>query len=112
MITRREPDRQKQLFPEGPFFASRQLSLPNFQVQSKEHFVVVLQVPNEPSQRAREPLNECGHRHNLLVSGQIRVPANVDDFQIILTVQVLLANLLDILYSQLRFQRGSVYVQT
>src|ERR1700690_3365210 len=37
--------------------------------------------------------------------------ANVNDFQVIPTIQVLLTNLLDILYSQRRFQRGSVYVQ-
>jgi hypothetical protein len=110
LITGDEPDRQKQLFPEGPFFAFRQLSLPNFQVQSKEYFVQVRQVPDEPSQRAREPFNESGHRHNLLVSGQIRLLANVDDFQVIPTIQVLLTNLFDILYSQIRFQRGSVDV--
>jgi hypothetical protein len=100
------------LFPEGPFPAFRQQSLPYFQVQSEEHFVLVRQVPYEPSQRAREPFDERGHRHNLLVSGQIRVPANVDDFQVTPTIQVLLTNLLDIPYSQRRFQRGSVYVQT
>ncbi|MGA8765764.1 MAG: hypothetical protein WB559_02000 [Candidatus Acidiferrales bacterium] len=62
---------------------------------------MVRQVPNEPSQRTREPFNERGHRHNLLVSGQIRLQANVDNFQVIPTIQVLLTNLLDILYSQL-----------
>jgi hypothetical protein len=111
-MTGGEPDRQKQLSPEGLFFAFRQLSLPYFQVQSEEYFVLVRQVPNEPSQREREPFNERGHRHNLLVSGQIRLLANVDDFQVIPTIQVLLTKLLDILYSQRRFQRGSVYVQT
>src|ERR1700693_534159 len=49
LITGGESDRQKQLFPEGPLFAFRQLSLPYFQVQSEEHFVLVRQVPDEPS---------------------------------------------------------------
>jgi hypothetical protein len=112
LITEGEPERQKQLFPEGPFSAFRQLLLPHFQVQSEEYFFQVRQVPNEPSQREREPFNERGHRHNLFVSGQIRLLVNVDDFQVIPTIQVLLTNLLDILYSQRRFQRGSAYVQT
>ena len=60
----------------------------------------------------REPFDERGHRHNLLVSGQIRLLVNVDDFQVIPTLQVLLAHPLDILDSQLRFQRGSADVQT
>jgi hypothetical protein len=46
---------------------------------------LVRHIPNEPSQREREPLNERGHRHNLLVSGQIRLLVNVDDFQVIPT---------------------------
>src|SRR6202521_4994339 len=95
-----------------PFSAFRQLLLPHSQVQSAEHFFWVRQGSNEPAQRRREPFNERGHRHNLLVSGQIRLLVNVDDFQVIPILQVLLTNPLDILYSQRRFQRGSAYIQT
>jgi hypothetical protein len=41
LTTGGEPDRQRQLLPEGPFFAFRHPSLPYFQVQSEEHFVLV-----------------------------------------------------------------------
>jgi hypothetical protein len=42
----------------------------------------------------------------------MRLLVNVDDFQVISTLQVLLANPFDIRYSQSRFRRGSAYVQT
>src|ERR1022692_3404587 len=100
------------------FFLSANLFPPSasyyfrIQVQSEEHFFKVRQVANDPSQREREQFNERGHRHNLLVPGQIRLLVNVDDFQVIPILQVLLTNPLDILYSQRRFQGGSAYVQT
>ena len=71
--------------------------LPHFQVQSEEHFVQVRHVADEPLQREREPLDERGHRHNLLVSGQIRMLVDVDDFQVVPALQVLLAHPLEIL---------------
>src|SRR5439155_19762747 len=50
-------------------------------------------------------------RDNLLVSGEIRLIVNIDHFQIVSALQVLLAHALDILERDLRLHRRAADIQ-
>src|SRR5581483_5642271 len=66
------------------------------QVQPYQHALVVRQIANNPPQRQGQLFDQGGGGHNLFILGQGRLLVKIDDFQIVLSLQVLRADCIDI----------------
>ena len=82
------------------------------QLKSHEQISGIGHVANEPSQRQREFLNECGRGDDLTISRQARLLVNVNHFKLVSTLQMLLTQAPEIGYCASRAGRNPGYIET
>ena len=65
-------------------------------VQSEQHFVLVRQVTDYAAQRRRQAFDQRRCREDFLVFRQLRVLQHVDDLELVLAVQIFVADAAEI----------------
>ena len=87
------------------------ISAYRLQIQPHNDALGLREVPNDFLDRRREPSNQCGNSNDLIALGQLRLLKQIDDFDAVLAVQFVLANLLEVGNRNNRIRRLARYVK-
>jgi hypothetical protein len=79
-------------------------------VQPDQDDLPIRQIADEPPQRRRQLLDECGHGEDLVVLGERRLLEDVDDLELIPPIEIFVADLLGVVDGAQRSRRRPGYV--
>jgi hypothetical protein len=77
------------------------------ELETEQHLLLVGEVADDLTQRWRQLLDQSGRREDLVVLGELRMLEDVDDLELILALQLLLADATQVGDRRLRAGRRS-----